>query len=249
MNILQIKDLIYLISDHFNTKTLLLFSHCNKRLYSLINSYCSLRYYKKYSGISKFVKKDIDKKTFFENKRCIKKKDCKSVEFAISRDRLDLLCLIFHFNTNLVKRSFIYSCIVYDSPECFNYLEDDPNVYMNIIIKDKKIKILDKVKNKVLLTTWTACNSIKYDFPEFLNIFVNKQTINSDFFYKILTRLDEAFTKIEHYYEYNKSFAILINMIDNGELKKVQSKALANNRFDMIKLITLYTSRFSEYKN
>ena len=222
----------------------------------------------------KYIPKDINillkqnssiKKYYLQNQRYLNLKNQEEAcLFAIYSDRADLLYLIF------LKNNYQYSTwiddiipgsservgmtiqdhvIKADSKKCYKYVTTNNNDKYNIIfaITNKSNKITrylfkiyeyNDIETEVYIFT-----CIQHDSPYLIDLYINNdKNLYSN---RIISRIVWDNDIIKFTTKYNEALDLFISTLSGETLRQLKNLALQRNRFETIKLLTVYTSQFS----
>ena len=181
----------------------------------------------------------------------------KAIKFAINEDRVDILNLIFiksgYYTTPTIYGWYsknrdhvipLHYAIVKDSLKCFQYLydlseKDDEEIiddaflhcahkilgYMNSL----QIKHSDDNRLKIIKKGCSQC----YHLSNFSNFF--------DFLYNSLRNYEITINR------YNAAFHFLVKSLPYERILFYKNQACEQNRIEICKLLTEYTSPFSKF--
>jgi len=253
----KIKDLNHKLSDFLADKDLLSLSLLNQ--YSYYNVFDEKFWKRKvFSTFNYNIQINIYEENwkyyYFLISKWLNYEDhIESVSFAIHEDRSDLLKMIYIKN-NYKRNSPIYGwsnqnknlldpmteIIEEDSIRCFDYIYTPAKHHIYILVKQVILihshRILaylsDNIKkDHVYLILKHNCDTCAENL-------VNKKYANYDFLRNFgnYSQINET---------YNKPFHNIVKCIKN--IQEIKNQALEENRFDLIKAMTRYTSQFSEF--
>lgn len=255
----KIKDLNHKLSEFLPDKDLLNLSLINK--YSYIDvfneEYWKRKFFNEYANeyIIQFnIYNESWKKYYFLIRKWLNEEDhITSINFTIHEDRSDLLQMIYIKN-KYNKSNPIYGwhnqgrnfldpmteIIETDAIQCFVYIYEPAKHYNYILVKNVILihshKILNYLSNyikkdHIYLILKHNCDKCTENLK--LEKYANYEFLNNIENYK---RINEV---------YNKLFHDIVKKIEN--IDQFKSQALHENKFDMIKALTKYTSQFSDF--
>ena len=278
MSLFTIKDLNYLIAEQLDLNSLLIFSNLNKYNQKIFNdTFFSILYIKKYSKFISLTYPNITKQEYFENEKALTLTNKEAKGFAITKDRVDLLKLIYYFDILQNKTTssdktylLIDMCIEYDSLNCFKYYSDDKkfdNYFINIAIRFKSDKILQYLFDEGFTFSSEdddfglcfenySCKYIelyisqtKYLFP-IGNLYLEKhKSFSNEFIINITYLLNYRYSNIctEWLKNFNPAFSLFVKHLTEKQINEIKTTSNDRNVYSTVKLITKYTSQFEEF--
>jgi len=268
-SIFGLRDLDCKIAEYLSDEDLKSLNRVNKYYMKIYdNAFYRRRFYHFYNSylFSSTVEMNIYneswKKFYFCTMKWINECDhIKSVEFCIEEDRADILSLIFIKN-NYRKNGTIYGwcdpkqncivpvihCIKKDSLNCYKYINDTMCIddYQNFYRKYHAHKIKQYWYEKEMMNSEQiyreALFAFKNDCECCYNIIKDKIEFN-DMMELLIFMNDKQFC----YKKYNKTFHLFVTNISYSKIIKYKEIAMKNNRLDIIKLLTKYSSPFSNF--
>lgn len=255
MSLIGVKDLDFLLSENLDEESLLSLSHLNQYYYHLFdNSFFSNRYNKKYQ-----VSLSLTKQTYFESEKVLKDESEEAINYTFSKDRVDLLKLVcskISMSKKITNYFYMDLAVEKDAIKCFKYLLNPKTKslhYVKIAIKNKSNKILqflfdEKMIEQEAQMIYYACVE---DSSEIIKLIKEKIGFIPD---NIIEEVIYSISYTTYYVNswcktYNSAFAEFISNLNHEKIQKIKSLAIERNCFHVIKLVTKYTSPFSEFSN
>ncbi len=254
---IKIKDLNHKISDYLDDRDILSLNSVNKYYYNVFDDiYWKRKFYKKFNfDIEINIYNEPWKFYYLLIVKWLKKHDhVSSILFAVSKDRSDLLRMIYlknNYKSNIIrgwsniKRESIDvtdEVIEEDAINCFKFIYKINNYYKFLLISKSimyhshniLLYLKENIKKDHILLIFRnnclKCSEI-VDFKKYANYnFINLIPV------KDLIYINSI---------YNIPFHIFVKEIK--DVKKIKSKLLEYNNFEAIKAITKYTSKFSDF--
>ncbi len=267
MSIFGIKDLDHKLAallDDADLKNLNLLNKSSLRIYD--NAFYKrkfLQYLQSFDNHSILPEMNITewRKFYYAVKKCLKTEShVATIYKLIEKDRDDLLSLMFRkykYSSDTIydwsggEKDYVFPMarvIFQDKEKCFNYLFQFGKLDMDAVFTNHAHKIMNCEKFQNSLTVPIKTMSIIDIFKNgcltcFNSIYdeeLKKDVIN------LLYNL--YLIEISHLLcEYSASFSAFMKTWTEDELLYQRNRALHENRYDLVKLYTTYTSRFSEY--
>lgn len=264
MSILGLKDLDQKLAEFLSDADLSNLNSINRYYFRIYDdAFYRRRFYQFYNSFpfSSTVEMNIYaqrwKKFYYLVKKWLAETDhVKSICYCIDEDRVDILSLIYIKN-NYRKDTRIWDwekakafyivppeyCLKRDSCKCFQYFDNiyveeyqeyyqqyDPHNIKSFWYKNGKMSV-EEIINEIIFSFETNCETC-------YNIFQDNIEANS-IFYRLFSIPANAFL------EYNKPFSLFIKNIPHSKILEYKNIALQKNRFDVVNLLTLYSSPFS----
>ena len=269
MSLIGIKDLDYLLADRLDDRSIFNLQQTNQYYYKLFDDkYYLKRYLKKYGDLLSnkldLKKIKITKELYFENQKyLICSKHVAGTVFAISQDRPDLLFLIVYFLKTEIRYlvnsyNILQNIVEKDAIECFKYHYCGEFEYfiIEIAIKNKSDRILRYLDrfdlfNDSLMVDFMIYLSIIHYSPCYLELLLNKRVLSDKLIDDVLIRIihleDMRKTCYNWSERYNRAAYLFISNLSEEKVEEIKSVCLEENRYYIIKLLTVYRSGFSDF--
>jgi hypothetical protein len=269
MSIIGLKDLDHQLADFLLDNDLRNLQIVNKyyiRIYDdafyrrrFYNYILSLKTIKEINEMN--IYKESWKKFYYLVKKLVENSDhISSLRMCIDEDRVDILSLMFIIN-NFTSEGTIYGwahpkheminpigyCITKDSVKCFEYLYKIKNndIDLNYCHAHKIKEYLYQENSR------DGTDNVREIFQSFFN--------RCETCYNLIKYIDvdkiigELYWRVDHveliseYSMYNKAFHLFVKSIPHSKLLEYKNEAIEIYRLDITKLLTKYSSPFSEY--
>ena len=269
MSLFTIKDLNYLIAEQLDFNSLIIFSNLNKYNQKIFNdTFFTNLYIKKYSKIVSLTFPNITKQEYFENEKALTLTNKEAKGFAITKDRVDLLKLVYYFNKNPNESSdkiylLIDMCIEYDSLNCFKYYSYDKrfdDYFINIAIRFKSDKILQYLYNEGFLMFSSADDYFGICFEnyscKYIELYISQNlylethdSFSNEFIINITYLLNYRYSnRCNDWLEkFNPAFSLFVKHLTQKQINEIKTTSNERNIYSTIRLITKYTSQFEEF--
>lgn len=257
----RLKDLNILLTTYLEGEDLLHLNQTNRYFYQLLDDkFYSKRHWEKYGGLPSLIRKNITRQQYYETEKYLHHSDShQSVYFAISTDNVELLFLIYYFKTSVrLENTYIKPgnrypselAIEKNSLECFKFLTKNKPIYINYMDiaisydSEKIVEYLYSIGNGHP-DARHICSCFLFKCCKYLELCqLDDETVETVF--DLLSYSPDGLeTKMIE--NYNKPFSIFIRKLSTEQLGEIKNMALQRNRFQIIKLITVYTSPFSGF--